>query len=195
MTEPYVSDYTAIVHRRGRMAKASDINLTGLPGGGLDLKAAGAAAGIAAAVGAVAFLPWQLYVPLTPWMLVPLGILLAAPLYWLFQRETEGRESILQSLQLAYLRRFRQPQFVAGMASDTEPTHFQWEVIVARDADADPPVLAVRQYEHYGYNGDQLAEPVQGRMWPAFDESVGDWQYRAWWESGGQLIDQQNQGV
>lgn len=192
MSAPYASDYTAIVHRRGRLAKANDLDLTGLPGGGLDLQAAGLAA-VGPVVAALVVVPvWLMFVPLSLWLALPVAIVAWVPLYWLFQKETEGRESILQTLQIVLLRSFRQPKYVAGMAADKEPTHFMWEAIVARTAGSEAPAMPVRQYEHYGYDGDLPTAPIQGRQWPAFDEPVTEWQFRVWWESGGELLDGRN---
>ncbi|MFL0579523.1 hypothetical protein [Dietzia sp. 179-F 9C3 NHS] len=188
MTVPYATDYTAIVHHRSRMATANDINMSGLPGGGLDMPAAGWGIG-GMAVAAVPVVPlWSLLVPVSAWFSAPVLLCVFIAVYWVAQRDTEGRETFAQRIQLTVMRMFKQPTQIAGMAADKEPTHFTWEAIVARPAGIDGPALPVRQYEHYGYVDEMPAEPIQGRQWPAADESVAQWQRRVWLESGGQLL-------
>lgn len=190
MSAPYATDYTAIVHHRSRMATANDIDMSGLPGGGLDMPAAGW--GLAgAAVAAVPVIPlWMALVPVSTWFSAPILLCVWIAVYWVAQRDTEGRETAMQRVQLLIVRMAKQPKQIAGMAEDKEPTHFTWVAIVARPVRAEGPALPVRQYEHYGFIGKTHVEPIQGRMWPAADESMEQWQRRVWWESGGQLLDE-----
>ena len=189
MNVPYATDYTAIVHHRGRMATANDINMTGLPGGGLDLPAAGWGLAATGIIGAPIVGIWLWLIPVSAWFSTPLLLCIWVSVYWVAQHDTEGRETTLQRLQLMAVRRLKQPKHIAGMAKDQEPTHFTWVAIVQRPASTAGPALPVRQYEHYGYRGEDPAEPIQGRQWPAASESIEQWQYRVWFEAGGEILE------
>lgn len=190
MSAPFATDYTAIVHHRQRMATANDIDMSGLPGGGLDMPAAGWGLVGAALAGVPIVLGWMWLVPVSAWFSAPVLLCVWLAVYWVAQRDTEGRETVLQRMQLLVVRIAKQPKQIAGMAEDKEPTHFTWVAIVERPAGVKGPALPVRQYEHYGFIGDAPAEPIQGRQWPAAYESIKQWQRRVWWESGGELLDQ-----
>ncbi|MEW1938346.1 hypothetical protein AB0331_13390 [Dietzia maris] len=190
MNAPYATDYTAIVHHRSRMATANDIDMSGLPGGGLDLPAAGWGLVATAVFGTPIVLGWMWLVPASAWFSAPILLCVWVAVYWVAQRDTEGRETFMQRMQLLVVRMAKQPKQIAGMAEDREPTHFTWVAIVARPGGAKGPALPVRQYEHYGFTADAPTEPVQGRMWPAAYESIEQWQRRVWWESGGELLDE-----
>lgn len=189
MSAPFATDYTAIVHHRSRMATANDINMSGLPGGGLDLPAAGWGLLTTVVAGVPIVFGWMWLVPVSAWFSAPLLLCVWVAVYWVAQIDTGGRETVQQRMQLLVLRLAKQPKQIAGMAEDKEPTHFTWVAIVERPVGAKGPALPVRQYEHYGFVGDLPTEPIQGRQWPAADESIKQWKRRVWWESHGELWD------
>lgn len=189
MGVPFATDYTAVINHRGRMATANDINMSGLPGGGLVLSAAAAAALITAVVAVPSVIAWHFLAPVPAVLSTPIWLCMFVAVYWVAQRDTEGRETVSQRMKLTMLRVVKQPKQIAGMAADNEPTHFTWVAIVERPAHAKGPALPVRQYENYGYVGEEPTEPIQGRQWPATYESIEQWQRRVWWESGGELLD------
>lgn len=185
---PYARDYTRIIRHRSKQAKLSDFNLTGMPGGGLDGWAS-LAGGVAALIAALLLVPIWMWVVPWPNMLVTVPlIVIAAAVYLMVQRDTGGRDGPLVALQRYYIR-LRQPKSVTRFDVDTSATHFNWVAIVLRQDGARGPIEPVRQFREYGYLDGEPAAPVQGREWPAASESIAEWQYRIWWEKGGELIE------
>lgn len=185
---PYARDHTRIIRHRSKQAKLSDINLTGMPGGGLDLWAA-TAGGVAALVSAFVVVPlWMWLVPLPAALAaLPCGFV-AIGVYLVVQRDTAGRDGPLVAVQQIYIR-FLQPKSLTRLDDDKSPSHYHWTAIVLREPGARGPVEPVRQFREYGFIGDEPTAPVQGCTWPAAYESIEEWRYRVWWERGGELVE------
>lgn len=185
---PYARDHTRIIRHRSKQAKMSDINLTGMPGGGLDWWATTAGA-VGAALAAIVVVPlWMWLVPLPAVLAVlPCGAV-AAAIYLVVQRDTAGRDGPLVAAQQLYIR-FLQPKALTRLDDDKSPSHYHWTAIVLREPGARGPVEPVRQFREYGFVGGDPVTPVQGRTWPAAYESIDEWRYRVWWERGGELVE------
>lgn len=175
---PIAQDYTRIVKHRSKQATMQDINLSGMPGGGLDLPAAGWGFGVGLIAAAVSFLILVFSTPSMFWVLgvVP-GVVVGAIVYWIVQHDDEGRDGIFDRLKGQAVR-LKQPKAISGLDNDNSVTSFRWETIVAREPGARAPSRVVRRFSEYGYVDNQLAQPVQRWAWPAADESIDAWLHR-----------------
>lgn len=182
---PVAKDYTRIIRHRSKIAMLSDVDVSGLPGGGLDA-VAGVAALLCAAVLAVPGVAlWKLFVPGLPTVLVALPVLAVSfGFYWFVQRDTEGRDNPIDRL-LLLLVRIRQPKAIASLDADTSPTHCHWQLTVMREPGAPGPRRSLRTRTHYRHIAGRPTAVVQGAEWPAADEDVAVWRYRTWLEKYG----------
>lgn len=183
---PEAHDYTRIIRHRSKIAMLSDFDVSGLPGGGLDAFASVSAL-IFAALLAVPGVPlWNTFVPNLPTVLVALPILvLAFAFYWWVQRDTEGRDNPIDRILLFYVR-LRQPKAIASLDADKSPTKAEWQVIIMREPGAPGPRQYLRRHSEYRHIGRKPTPVVQCGEWPAADEPLDVWRFRAWLEEHGE---------
>lgn len=132
----YADDYTRLFTHQSRQFTAGDVSLRAI--NGVQWNAVAPAAG-AAAVGAAAaaLLLWAVH--LSPWwalLLTPCSVLVYARL----AQERTGGLTELERLWLRWQFR-RQPRELLGLAENTEPAAFAWDVILWTP----PPATAPRR--------------------------------------------------
>lgn len=174
----YARDYTRLMRHRGKMPRFDDWSLAWMPGGGLDLSAAGWALGAGIGVGGLAAL-FSMLIGATVAFLVGVVVLFIvfAVVYFVLSHDTDGRDSTWQRYSMAILG-WSQPESIDELRKETEPTDFALEAIVQRKEGQPGIAKPVRQFQSYGYSGDRPISPLQSLEWPAADESFGQWRDR-----------------
>lgn len=122
----YSDDYTRLFTYQSRQFTAGDLSLKAI--NGVQWNAALPAAATAVVVGVVTALGLWL-VGISPWWSV---LLLPAPLLVVYLRMAKDRAGGLtesEKLRLSWNFRYSQPRDVLGLAENTEPTDFSWDVI------------------------------------------------------------------
>jgi len=122
----YSDDYTRLFTYQSRQFTAGDISLKAI--NGVQWNAALPAAVIAAAVTVVTAAGLWI-VGFSPWWS---ALLLPVPALVVYVRMAKDRAGGLiesENLRLAWNYRYSQPREVLGLAENTEPTDFAWDVI------------------------------------------------------------------
>jgi len=122
----YSDDYTRLFTYQSRQFTIGDLSLRGV--NGVQWNAAGPAGVIALSIAIViAAALWG--VGLSPWWAL---LILPVPLfvvYFRMAKERTGGLTEAEKYRLAWNFRYRQPRQFLGLAADTEPTDFSWDVI------------------------------------------------------------------
>ncbi len=122
----YSDDYTKLFTYQSRQFTAGDLSLKAINGVQWNAAIPGAVIGVLAAViGATAL--WL--VGFSPWWSVLLFPVSALFVYARMAKDRAGGLTESEKLRLAWNYRYRQPREVLGMAENTEPTDFTWDVI------------------------------------------------------------------
>jgi len=122
----YSDDYTKLFTYQSKQFTAGDLSLRAI--NGVQWNAFGPAAIIAAAatVGA-ALLMWL--AGLSPWWALLMFPLPLVVVYVRLAKERSGGLTESEKHRLAWNFRYRQPRELLGLAENTEPTDFVWDVI------------------------------------------------------------------
>ena len=132
----YSDDYTKLFTYQSRQFTAGDISLKAI--NGVQWNAALPAAAIAITITIITTAILWL-VSLSPWWSILLLPVTALGVYVRLARERAGGLTESEKLRLAWNHRYRQPREVLGLAENTEPTDFAWDIIFWMPP-AQPPV-------------------------------------------------------
>ena len=122
----YSDDYTRLFTYQSRQFTAGDLSLKAI--NGVQWNAALPAAVIAAAVTVVTAAGLWV-VGFSPWWSVLLFPVPALVVYVRMAKDRAGGLTESEKLRLAWNYRYSQPREVLGLAENTEPTDFAWDVI------------------------------------------------------------------
>ena len=128
-TEPviYSDDYTRLFTYQSRQFTIGDLSLRSI--NGVQWNAAGPAGAIAVASTMVAAAGLRV-VGLSPWwslLVLPVPVLVV---YVRLAKDRTGGLTETEKHRLAWNFRYRQPRVFLGLAADTEPRDFTWDVIL-----------------------------------------------------------------
>lgn len=123
----YSDDYTRLFTYQSRQFTIGDLSLRSI--NGVQWNAAGPAGGIAAAGTVVAAAAlWVL--GLSPWLSLLVLPVPALVVYVRLAKDRTGGLTETEKRRLAWNFRYRQPRWFLGLATDTEPGDFTWDVIL-----------------------------------------------------------------
>ena len=122
----YSDDYTKHFTYQSRQVTAGDLSLRAINGVQWNAALPAAAIGVTVTVITAAFL-W--IVGFSPWWSILLLPVTALVVYVRLARERAGGLTESEKLRLAWNHRYRQPREVLGLAENTEPTDFAWDII------------------------------------------------------------------
>ena len=123
----YSDDYTRLFTYQSRQFTAGDLSLRAI--NGVQWNAALPAAVVAVAVTVLTAIGLWV-VGFSPWWSVLLLPVPALVVYVRMAKDRAGGLTESEKLRLAWNYRYRQPREVLGLAENTEPTDFAWDVIV-----------------------------------------------------------------
>lgn len=128
-TEPviYSDDYTRLFTYQSRQFTIGDLSLRSI--NGVQWNAAGPAGAIAVATTVVAAVALWV-VGLSPWWSLLVLPVPALVVYVRLAKDRTGGLTETEKRRLAWNFRYRQPRVFLGLAADTEPGGFTWDVIL-----------------------------------------------------------------
>ena len=122
----YSDDYTRLFTYQSRQFTAGDLSLRAINGVQWNAALPAAVVAVAVTVGTAIGL-WV--VGFSPWWSVLLFPVPALVVYVRMAKDRAGGLTESEKLRLAWNYRYSQPREVLGLAENTEPTDFAWEVI------------------------------------------------------------------
>lgn len=121
----YCDDYTRLITYQSRSWTMGDLSLAAI--GGIQWAAAGVAFGGGTAIGCAAAALLAL-TGLPFWFAVLPAAVATVLIYLRTAKERSGGLTEIERLRLRLHQRYRQPTHFTGLAADTEPTEFQWDM-------------------------------------------------------------------